>query len=149
RRRHTVDRIAMRWRSIAPFCRDDDPQTGPVISPVATWRHSGLTKVSTTESHGRVPRVSQIFIPSHSAAPRRVHPLARLRGEIDLRAHLREASRVRGPTHTLGLAAKPPHPARKSAPTLGSWPEGRLSPRKRGEEGASRTAVHHFQRKAG
>src|SRR5262245_18305028 len=75
----------------------------------------------------------------HARATRSVFTSPRLRGEVDLRALLREASRVRGPIRTLGLASKPPHPARKGAPT---------SPRKRGEERASCTAVHHFQRNA-
>ena len=56
----------------------------------------------------------------------------RLRGEVDVRARLREASRVRGPIHGLGLALEPPHPARKGAPTPDQV-GGRLSPRRRGE----------------
>jgi hypothetical protein len=36
-----------------PFCRDDDLRNGPTISLAAPWRHLGLSKVSTTESHGR------------------------------------------------------------------------------------------------
>src|SRR5213075_151857 len=72
----------MHWRNIAPFCRDDDPQTGPTIRFPATSRHSGLTKVSTTESHGRGRKESLKFILSHSAAQRCVHALARRRGPI-------------------------------------------------------------------
>src|SRR5436305_12231122 len=70
----------MHWRNIAPFCRDDDPQTGPTIRFPATLRHSGLTKVSTTESHGRGRKESLKFILSHSAAQRCVHALAPARG---------------------------------------------------------------------
>src|SRR2546421_3813456 len=70
----------MHWRNIAPFCRDDDPQTGPTIRFPATSRHSGLTKVSTTESHGRGRKESLKFILSHSAAQRCVHALAPARG---------------------------------------------------------------------
>src|SRR5262249_24069953 len=70
----------MHRRSIAPFCRDDGPQTDPTIRLPATWRHSGLTKVSITESHGEARKESLKFIPSHSAAPRCVHAVARKRG---------------------------------------------------------------------
>src|SRR5258707_9069569 len=70
----------MRWRSIAPFCRDDGPQTDPMIRFPATSRHSGLTKVSTTESHGKARKESLKFILRHSAAQRCVHALALSRG---------------------------------------------------------------------
>src|SRR2546423_15012813 len=76
----------MHWRNIAPFCRDDDPQTGPTIRFPATSRHSGLTKVSTTESHGRGRKESLKFILSHSAAQRCVHALALPRGRTELRS---------------------------------------------------------------
>ena len=54
----------------------------------------------------------------------------RLRGEVDLRALLREASRVRGHFQALGLADKPPHPD-SVAPLRVAW--NPTSPRKRGE----------------
>src|SRR5262245_28371104 len=53
----------MHWRNIAPFCRDDGPQTGPMIHLPATWRHSGPTKVSITESHGEARREPLKFTP--------------------------------------------------------------------------------------
>src|SRR5215510_4013449 len=53
----------MHWRNIAPFCRDDGPQTGPMIHLPATWRHSRPTKVSITESHGEARRESLKFTP--------------------------------------------------------------------------------------
>src|SRR5262249_32949566 len=70
----------MHWRSIAPFCRGEDLQTDPTIPLRATSRHSGLTKVPITESHGRARLESPKYILSHSAAPRCVHALARKRG---------------------------------------------------------------------
>src|SRR5262249_57001127 len=73
----------MHRRSIAPFCRDDGPQTDPTIRLPATWRHSGLTKVSITESHGEARKESLKFIPSHSAALRCVHALALPRGRTE------------------------------------------------------------------
>src|SRR4051812_25508644 len=86
----------MHWRNIAPFCRDDDPQTGPTIRFPATSRHSGLTKVSTTESHGRGRKESLKFILSHSAAQRCVHALAPARGrqrEIHCFTYLKTGTR--------------------------------------------------------
>src|SRR5437667_148941 len=75
-RRHTVGCAVMRRRRIAAFCRDDGPQIGPMICLLATLRHSGLAKVSVTESHGSARRESLKFILSHSATPRCVHGLA-------------------------------------------------------------------------
>src|SRR5262245_66648058 len=56
----------------------------------------------------------------------------RVRGEVDLRAEpLRsEANRVRGPFHSLRLAATPPHPD-SFAPLRFAW--NPTSPRPRGE----------------
>jgi hypothetical protein len=84
RRKQTLERNTMHLRSIAPFYRDDDPQTGPKPNFAQTSRHSGLTKVSGIESHGRGPGESTKCTPSHSAAPkaiRCVHPLAQGGGE--------------------------------------------------------------------
>src|SRR5262245_14268455 len=75
----------MHWRSIAPFCRGEDLQTDPTIPLRATSRHSGLTKVPITESHGRARLESPKYILSHSAAPRCVHALALPRGRTELR----------------------------------------------------------------
>src|SRR5215208_181353 len=50
----------------------------------------------------------------------------RVRGEVDLRAHLREASRVRGRFDGLRLAETPPHPDSFASQALRS--ESDLSP---------------------
>src|SRR5262249_59504324 len=59
RRRHTLGRTTMRRSSVAPFYRDDDPQTHPTINFAATLRHPGLTKVSHPESRDSLRREPQ------------------------------------------------------------------------------------------
>jgi hypothetical protein len=75
RRRHVLARTTMRRSSVAPFYRGADLQNGPSTGLASTSRHSGLSKVSHPESCDSGRPQSLKCAPSHSAAPRCVHPL--------------------------------------------------------------------------